>query len=1050
MDPERREARCSHKARYVRPVSELVQLSGKQQARSARGPGRGPGAPDDRLRAFLPTSQEELDARGWDAIDILIINGDAYVDHPAFGGALIGRFLEARGFRVGMIAQPDWNDPSSLLRLGVPRVMVGITAGNLDSMLNKLTAQKKVRSDDQYSPGGKTGSRPNRASIVYSNLARAAFGKHGVPIILGGIEASLRRIAHYDYWSDQVRRGILLDAKADMLIFGMAERPVWEVAERLRAGETISQIRDVRGTSFVMQKGTWEQLPKSTKVRDGKPLWLPSYEEVSTDLHAFSEMSGHFQKETNPGNGRVLIQPHGDQALYFNPPAEPLDTALMDELYDMPFQRAPHFGYTEKIPAFETVKHSIVTMRGCFGGCSFCSITEHEGRVIQSRSAESVLREVRALRRMGDYRGVISDVGGPTANMYQMKCREETIERSCRRLSCLHPKVCENLVTDHQPLVQLLKKVREEDGVKKVFIASGVRYDLAERSPEFVRELAKHHTGGQLSVAPEHVDDDVLDKMKKPGAESYERFADMFACATEDAGKDQHLVPYYISGHPGSTLAAMIKLALYLKERGLRPRQVQDFIPTPMSMATSMYYTGLDPQTQKPVYTAKSLREKRMQKALLQYWDVTQHDLAREALIQAKRGDLIGSREQCLVPPATGKGALSIHERRKQEAGREGAQGRLGKRGAGTRPAGRPGAACSRWCRACTWCWSDAAVGARPGCPGASRRTGASTCASREATSPALTWALAAGVLRACLASISSRSFVPLRLAILTVSDTRTLSTDTSGGILEARATEAGHHVVVRRVVPDLRDLVEAQLLAWADEGEVDVTLTTGGTGLTERDITPEAVHAVCDKLIPGFGEVFRTLSMRSIGLSTLQSRATAGVCRGMPIFALPGSNGACRDAWDEILVHQLDIRYRPCNLAEIAPRLRHDPSPRPECVVPGDAEQLRAQLLDALSRGDAAALHACFAEEATLLAPGHAPLVDAPAREAWLAALPRGGEPVSQPLGAVSYEPGQLAARDVAELRLSPTRAFVMSATLRRRQGRPVYALLHLSELAS
>jgi uncharacterized radical SAM protein YgiQ len=339
----------------------------------------------------------------------------------------------------------------------------------------------------------------------------------------------------------------------------------------------------------------------------------------------------------------------------------------MDGLYDLPFTRYPHPSYDAGIPAYETVKHSIVAMRGCFGGCSFCSITEHEGRVIQSRSAESVLREVRALRRMDGFAGVISDVGGPTANMYQMKCKAERIEKACRRLSCVHPGVCENLVTDHDPLVQLLSKVRKEKGVKKAFIASGVRYDLAERSPEFVEVLAKHHTGGQLSVAPEHVDEDVLDKMKKPGAESYERFAEMFACASEKSGKDQHLVPYYISGHPGSTTHSMIELALYLKKRGLRPRQVQDFIPTPMSMATSMYVTGLDPFTQEPVYVAKSLREKRMQKALLQYWDVAQHDLAREALIKAKRGDLIGSTDRHLVPPASGKGALSIHEKRRQQ-----------------------------------------------------------------------------------------------------------------------------------------------------------------------------------------------------------------------------------------------------------------------------------------------------------------------------------------------------------------------------------------------
>jgi uncharacterized radical SAM protein YgiQ len=452
-----------------------------------------------------------------------------------------------------------------------------------------------------------------------------------------------------------------------MLIFGMGERPVWEVADRLAAGETLADLRNVRGTAHVLRKGQWEDIEPSRFIRDGKPVVLPSYEQVKESKEQFSQMSGAFQKETNPGNGRPLIQPHGHEAVYLNPPAEPLTTEIMDGLYDLPFTRYPHPSYDAGIPAYETVKHSIVAMRGCFGGCSFCSITEHEGRVIQSRSEESVLREVRALRRMDGFAGVISDVGGPTANMYQMKCKEERIEKACRRLSCVHPGVCENLVTDHDPLVQLLSKVRKEKGVKKAFIASGVRYDLAERSPEFVEVLAKHHTGGQLSVAREHVDEDVLDKMKKPGAESYERFAEMFICASEKSGKDQHLVPYYISGHPGSTTHSMIELALYLKKRGLRPRQVQDFIPTPMSMATSMYVTGLDPFTQEPVYVAKSLREKRMQKALLQYWDVAQHDLAREALIKAKRGDLIGSTDRHLVPPASGKGALSIHEKRRQQ-----------------------------------------------------------------------------------------------------------------------------------------------------------------------------------------------------------------------------------------------------------------------------------------------------------------------------------------------------------------------------------------------
>jgi uncharacterized radical SAM protein YgiQ len=633
---------------------------------SALVPLRKKGSSGDHLRAFLPMTREEMDARGWDALDILIVNGDAHVDHPAFGGALIGRFLEHRGYRVGMIAQPDWRDPSAMLRLGVPRLFVGITAGNLDSMLNKLTAQKKTRGEDQYSPNGETGHRPNRATIVYANLVRQAMPK--VPIVIGGIEASLRRIAHFDYWSESVRRAILLDAKADLLVFGMGERPVWEIADRLAKGERVQDLRDVRGTAYVRNKGDWEDLPKSRFTTDGKVLWLPSYEEVRGDdaasKKAFAKMSRAFQHETNPGNGRPLLQPHGEQAVYFNPPAEPLDTPLMDTLYDMPFTRKVHWSYAAPIPAFETVKHSIVTMRGCFGGCTFCSITEHEGRVIQSRSAESVLREVRALRRMDDFRGVITDVGGPTANMYAMKCKDEQIEKSCRRLSCVHPGVCENLNTDHGPLVDLLARVREEKGVRKVFLASGVRYDLAERSPEFVDALAKHHVGGQLSVAPEHIDEEVLDKMKKPGVESYERFADMFQCASDAAGKDQHLVPYYISGHPGSTTKAMIDLALHLKKQGVRPRQVQDFIPTPMSMATAMYWTGLDPFTGKPVYTAKTMLEKRRQKALLLYWDAQHHDLAREALLEAGRKDLIGSGPRCLVPPATGKGSLPMHMRR--------------------------------------------------------------------------------------------------------------------------------------------------------------------------------------------------------------------------------------------------------------------------------------------------------------------------------------------------------------------------------------------------
>ncbi len=606
------------------------------------------------LTAFLPTSRAEMAARGWDELDVLIVTGDAYVDHPAFGPVLVARFLEGRGFRVGLVAQPRWDRPDDFLVMGRPRLFVGVSAGNLDSMLNKLTAQKKVRAEDQYSPGGEPHRRPNRASIVYANLCRQAFP--GLPVVLGGIEASLRRIAHYDYWSDSVRRSVLLDAKADLLVFGMGEIAAWQIAERLRAGATPSELIDIRGTAVVKKNpAEWQPLARNASrfVTDGKVVVLPSYEEVVRDKPAFARMSALLQKETNAHNGRPLLQVHGDQAVYLNPPPLPLSEAEMDGLYALPFTRRPHFSYGDRrIPAFETVKHSIVTMRGCFGGCTFCSITEHEGRIIQSRSEQSVLDEVRKLSRMAGFSGVLSDVGGPTANMYKLHCRDPKIEAACRRLSCVHPGICENMVTDHGPLVRLLKKVRSERGVRRVFIASGVRYDLAERSPEFIRELAAHHTGGQLSVAPEHVDPKVLDKMKKPGVESYERFAAAFCQASEAAGKEQYLVPYFITGHPGSTLADTIALARYLKRHDLRPRQVQDFIPTPMSIATTMYYTGLDPISGESVPVARELRDKRLMKALIFWWDPEHWPLAREALKKAGRSELIGSGPAALIPPA--------------------------------------------------------------------------------------------------------------------------------------------------------------------------------------------------------------------------------------------------------------------------------------------------------------------------------------------------------------------------------------------------------------
>ena len=633
---------------------------GRGEAQGSKPPRRGPRSRPPIPAAahpWLPTTRAEMLARGWDRVDVVLVSGDAYVDHPAFGPVLIARFLEGRGLRVAFLPQPDWTRPDDFAQFGPPTLFFGVSAGNLDSMLNRLTSQKRNRAQDQYSPGGGTGARPDRATLVYSQRCRQA--APGVPIVLGGIEASLRRIAHYDYWSDTVRRSILLDAKADLLVFGMGERPIWELARRLQAGEPIGSIRDVRGTAWIANKADIPEIlaRRSQRVGDGGVLVLPSYEEASADKVAYSRMARDFQRETNPGNARPLLQAHGERAIYFNPPAEPLADGAgaggisMDELYDLPFNRAPHPRYADPIPAFETVRHSVVLMRGCFGGCTFCSITEHEGRVIQSRSAESVLREVRALRRMPDFHGTITDLGGPTANMYKMKCRSPLIEKACRRLSCVHPGICSNLVTDHAPVIDLMKEVRETPGIKHVFIASGVRYDLAERSPEYVTELARHHTGGQLSTAPEHASPAVLDLMKKPGIESYERFKEMFAAASKEAGKDQFDVPYFISGHPGSTLGDMVDLALWLKAEGYRPRQVQDFIPTPMSLASAMYWTGLDPMTMKPVHTATGLKEKRLQKALLFYWDPKAWAEVRDALVAAGRADLIGHGQEHLVPP---------------------------------------------------------------------------------------------------------------------------------------------------------------------------------------------------------------------------------------------------------------------------------------------------------------------------------------------------------------------------------------------------------------
>jgi uncharacterized radical SAM protein YgiQ len=596
-------------------------------------------------------------ARGWSELDILIVSGDAYVDHPAFGPVLIARLLESQGFRVGLIAQPQWTSTADLLRMGRPRLLAGVSAGNLDSMLNKLTAQKKVRSEEPYSPGGRTNLRPNRATIVYANLCRQAFP--GLPVVLGGIEASLRRLAHYDYWSDEVRRSILLDAKAELLVYGMGERAITEIAARLRDGESIGALRWVRGTACVLGRGEWQQ-----PAAEHDAVRLASHEQVSEQPQQFASMTRQAYLESNPHNARPLVQLHGEQAVWVNPPALPLTGPELDRLYDLPFQRTEHPGYGEPVPALQSVQHSISASRGCFGGCAFCALSCHQGRTVQSRSPDGVMREVSRVASLGSFRGVLSDVGGPTANMYGLGCGEPAAERACRRLSCLFPAICQQLRTDHGRYIELLRKVRSATGVKHAFVASGVRYDLARCSPAFIRELAAHHTGGQLSVAPEHVAPHVLRAMRKPGVEHYEAFDRSFAAESQRAGKQQFLVPYFIVGHPGSTLRDTLELALYLKEKGLRPRQVQEFIPTPMTLATAMYYTGLDPMTGEPIAVVRGLREKKLMKALLMYWDEAWWPLAREALAKAGRADLVGRGPGCLVPGDGGARRAPVRRRR--------------------------------------------------------------------------------------------------------------------------------------------------------------------------------------------------------------------------------------------------------------------------------------------------------------------------------------------------------------------------------------------------
>ena len=657
-------------------------------------------------------SRREMDALGWDACDVVLVTGDAYIDHPSFGMALVGRLLEAQGFRVGIISQPDWTSAAPFRALGKPRLFFGITAGNMDSLVNRYTSDRKIRSDDAYTPGAEAGRRPDRAVTVYAQRAREAFPEANV--VIGSIEASLRRIAHYDYWSDKVRRSVLADSKADLLLFGNAERALVALAGRLAAGEPIEAIRELRGTAFMTKPGwlpgpDWVEADSLTLDRPGpldthpdpyameadqasaaapalpdgaQPVRivpaaervaarraqrgrtvvrLPAYEAVKDDAVLYAHASRVFHLESNPGNARAMVQAHGEgpgrRDVWLNPPPVPLATEEMDFVFGLPYARRPHPAYgTARIPAWDMIKFSVNIMRGCFGGCTFCSITEHEGRIIQSRSEASILREIEEIRdKTPGFTGTITDLGGPTANMYRMACKDPKIESSCRRLSCVYPGICENLATDHAPLISLYRKARALPGVKRVTIGSGLRYDLAVRSPEYVKELVTHHVSGLLKIAPEHIEDGPLSKMMKPGIGSYEQFRAMFEKFSAQAGKKQHLIPYFIAAHPGTTDEDMLNLALWLKANNFRLDQVQTFLPTPMALATTMYHTRKNPLRRvtadsEAVETARSGKLRRLHKALLRWHDPENWPLIREALLRMGRAELIGSGPRHLVP----------------------------------------------------------------------------------------------------------------------------------------------------------------------------------------------------------------------------------------------------------------------------------------------------------------------------------------------------------------------------------------------------------------
>jgi len=655
---------------------------------------------------FLPTTREEMDALGWDSCDVIIVSGDAYVDHPSFGIAVLGRLLEAQGYRVGIIDQPDWRNTDDFMRLGRPNLYFGVTAGNMDSLINRYTADLKVRNDDAYTPYGVGGKRPDRAVIVYSQRCKEAF--HDIPVMIGGIEASLRRIAQYDYWSDEVRRSVLIDSTADILLYGNAERAIIDVTHEMAMGKTLDELTNIRGTTIIRNAppggyteidstrvdwpgkveqiySPYEYIPegkcqtKDEEESDTMPIRvipaplrrgekldpektyirLPSFEKVSKDPVLYAHTSRILHLESNPHNARALIQKHGKKEIWVNPPPIPLETPEMDGVFDLPYARVPHPKYKKaRIPAYDMIKTSINIMRGCFGGCTFCSITEHEGRVIQSRSHESILSEIEDIKaKVPGFTGHISDLGGPTSNMYTLNCNDDEVQASCRKLSCVFPTICSNLNTDHSPTTQLYRKTRAIEGIHTVSIASGLRYDLAVEDPEYVRELVTHHVGGLLKIAPEHSEQGTLSKMMKPGMGSYDRFKRMFDKYSKEAGKKQHLIPYFIAAHPGSSDEDMMNLALWLKTNDFKPDQVQTFYPSPMSLATAMYHSGknpLKPVTYKSedVYTPKDAKQRTVQKGFLRYHDASNWKDLRNTLIQMGRADLIGNGENKLVPSA--------------------------------------------------------------------------------------------------------------------------------------------------------------------------------------------------------------------------------------------------------------------------------------------------------------------------------------------------------------------------------------------------------------